>query len=61
MNEPITKDDIRDARNLLRRYNEWRRGAEREMENPTEIGKAIDLACGVLERAEEDGDSTQLT
>jgi len=61
MNAPIiTKDDIREAANLLRRYNEWRRGAEQEMENPTEIGKALDLACGVLERAEEDEEIASL-
>lgn len=35
---------------LLRRYNEWRRGGDGKMENPQAIGEAIDYALDELER-----------
>lgn len=39
---------------FLRRYNAWRRGDEElTMENPTEIGKAIDTACALIEQRDE--------
>lgn len=39
---------------FLRRYNAWRRGDEElTMENPTEIGKAIDTACELIEQRDE--------
>jgi len=34
----------------LRRYNDWRRGADFEQPEPTEIGRDIDKAADVLER-----------
>ena len=33
----------------LRRYNEWRRGADTEQLHPREIGEDIDAACDALE------------
>ena len=35
--------DVQDALRLLERHNKWRRGADVPMENPKEIGEAIDL------------------
>lgn len=35
---------------LLRRYNEWRRGGEGAHPNPVDIGKAIDAAIASMER-----------
>lgn len=33
----------------LRRYNEWRRGADIKPPNPAEVGELIDAAVEVLE------------
>ena len=35
---------------ILRQHNEWRRGAELPMEDPTELGEAIDAVCEIGER-----------
>jgi hypothetical protein len=34
----------------LRRYNEWRRGADFEQPEPKEIGTDIDFAADIIER-----------
>lgn len=39
----------------LKRYNEWRRGAEYEQPNPAEIGRDIDEVIAILERKMSDG------
>lgn len=36
-------EDLKKACELLRYYQEWRRGGSGEMPNPTEVGKALDL------------------
>jgi|AntRauTorckE6833_2_1112554.scaffolds.fasta_scaffold07802_3 hypothetical protein len=41
--------DLKEAIALLHRYNEWRRGAEQEMENPADIGIAIDCVLDAVE------------
>lgn len=38
---------------LLRRYNEWRRGADTEMPHPTDIGRALDWAIEAMEKVDE--------
>lgn len=35
-------DSLKDAQELLKTYNRWRRGEEIEQPDPIEIGKAID-------------------
>ena len=47
--------DIIDAVNILERHNKWRRGADIEMENPKEIGEAIDLVVNKLRKLGYDG------
>lgn len=42
----------KEAIELLRRHNEWRRGAEIEMESPEELGKAIEAVCARVEYLE---------
>lgn len=38
-----------EALELLQRHNRWRRGDDSvEMANPSELGRAIDVACRVL-------------
>lgn len=37
----------------LRKYNEWRRGAETEQPDPNELGKHIDAAIAQLETTEK--------
>lgn len=38
------------ALDILRTHNEWRRGAEIPMQDPKELGEAIDIAISVLEQ-----------
>lgn len=39
----------REALELLKRHNRWRRGDDSvEMADPSELGRAIDVACRVL-------------
>ena len=38
-----------EAVDILRKYNEWRRGAETEQENPIAIGIAIDLVLNYID------------
>lgn len=39
----------REALELLQKHNRWRRGDDSvEMANPSELGRAIDVACRVL-------------
>jgi hypothetical protein len=38
----------------LKRYNEWRRGADTEPPEPSELGEVIDAACDKLEELEND-------
>jgi len=35
--------NIQEAISVLKTHNEWRRGAETEMTNPTKLGIAIDV------------------
>lgn len=37
----------------LRRYNEWRRGADFEQPEPAEIGRDIDEAIAAIEQLDE--------
>lgn len=34
---------LKEANIILKRHNQWRGGAEIEMENPTQLGIAIDV------------------
>ena len=43
------EEEIREAVYLLRQFNEWRRGGDGEMPNPTDIGIAIDRVCDAAE------------
>jgi len=49
-NNTYMKNDITtsQALNILKEYNDWRRGKETEMLNPKTIGKAIDKAIEIL-------------
>tara|TARA_R110002074_G_scaffold121968_1_gene256466 strand:- start:1376 stop:1558 length:183 start_codon:yes stop_codon:yes gene_type:complete len=38
------RDKIKEAKELLIKYNEWRRGGEGGQPNPYELGQAIDCA-----------------
>ena len=40
---------IQDHINVLRAHNEWRRGGDGPMTNPTALGIAIEAVCGELE------------
>jgi hypothetical protein len=42
-------EELKKACELLRYYQEWRRGGVGEMPNPTEIGKALDLVLDWVE------------
>lgn len=44
--------DIKEAVKLLERHNEWRRGANMEMGDPTEIGQAIDTILKYVKEKE---------
>lgn len=37
----------------LRKYNEWRRGADTEQPDPTELGEQIDAAIGAMVMLQE--------
>ena len=41
---------IEEAIEILERHNEWRRGANIEMANPTKLGEAIDVVIKELKR-----------
>jgi len=41
---------IKEAHELLRYYNRWRRGEDIEMPDPKEVGEAIDVAIEELKR-----------
>ena len=43
-------EELKKACELLRYYQEWRRGGDGEMPNPTEIGKALDLVLDWVEK-----------
>lgn len=40
--------ETKKAIEILRRHNAWRRGAELPMEDPTELGEAIDAVCDAI-------------
>lgn len=42
-------EELKKACELLRSYQEWRRGGNGEMPNPKEIGKALDLVLDFVE------------
>lgn len=41
--------DIKEARNILFKFNQWRRGAEIEQPNPTQIGIVIDTLINYVD------------
>lgn len=45
----LTKNEIVEG---LKIYNDWRRGADIEQMNPTDIGQLIDGAINLLERSD---------
>lgn len=50
MREKIMNEELKVAIELVQRHQDWRRGAEIEMENPKELGVSIDT---VIEAARE--------
>lgn len=58
----MTKNDMteQEALELLKQHNRWRRGDDSvEMANPSELGRAIDVACRALaEHIENDKEKT---
>jgi hypothetical protein len=42
-------EELKKACELLRYFQEWRRGGECEQPNPQEIGKALDLVLDFVE------------
>lgn len=46
--------DIEKAVYILKQHNKWRRGADIPMENPTELGIAIDTVVTYTERRLKD-------
>jgi len=46
----MTNEEFKEAIELVQRHQDWRRGAETEMENPKELGVSIDT---VLKSARE--------
>ena len=42
-------EELKKACELLRYYQEWRRGGDGEMPNPQEIGTALDLVLTFVE------------
>ena len=42
-----------EALQVLTRHNEWRRGAEIPMDDPKEIGEAIDIAISALKEKKD--------
>ena len=47
-NEPLSAVNVAPLVMRLRRLNEWRRGADFEQPEPTEIGRDIDVAIDLL-------------
>ena len=47
---------ITEAIEILKSHNEWRRGGDGEMTNPTELGVAIDLIIGHYENKDSEYD-----
>lgn len=45
----MNNEELKNACELLRHFNEWRRGGDGEMPNPAEIGKALDLVLDYVE------------
>lgn len=43
-------EELKNACELLRYFQKWRRGGDGEMPNPTEIGKALDLVLDWVEK-----------
>jgi hypothetical protein len=48
MTEPTPSDRLREAVEILRKHNEWRRGAVIPQESPGVIGAAIDVVCELV-------------
>ena len=42
-------EELKKACELLRYFQDWRRGGDGEMQNPKEIGKALDLVLDYVE------------
>lgn len=40
---------VKEANEILKRHNMWRRGAEIEMEKPTKLGIAIDVVTSFVD------------
>jgi hypothetical protein len=53
MTDATPIDRLREAVEILRMHNEWRRGAETPMESPGVIGAAIDVVCELGPRLDE--------
>jgi hypothetical protein len=53
MNDPTPTDRLRDAVEILRVHNEWRRGAVIPQESPGVIGAAIDVVCELVPQIDE--------
>lgn len=41
--------DVKEARYILFKFNQWRRGSEIEQPNPTQIGIAIDTVINYVD------------
>jgi hypothetical protein len=53
-NSPTTTDRLREAVEILREHNRWRRGAEDLMQlTPGKIGAAIDAVCDLVPQVDE--------
>lgn len=46
-----TKEDLITALAIIKRHQDWRRGADIEPSHPTELGHAIDIALSALQLA----------
>lgn len=46
--------NLQQAIKILKRFNKWRRGAVIEMENPTELGVAIDTILEYFEKQKDE-------
>jgi hypothetical protein len=42
-------EELKKACELLRYYNEWRRGGDGKMQNPKQVGIALDLVLDFVE------------
>lgn len=49
--------NLKTAIKVLTRHNKWRRGADIEMTNPAQLGKAIDKILNHLEKEDENSRS----